>query len=276
MRKVGLLLIICSALIGCSSKFVYNNMDWLLIEYLEDYVELDNAQEDLVERKIEVLSEWHRREEIPNYIAHLDELMAIEPQSFTIEQLELQQDKIQQHSLRLVARIAPEMYALATELSDSQVDELMDSIRVRHTKYKKKYQKLSEVETKARYKERIVDSLETWMDDLTQDQLKTVDSWVDELYVTTDDWINYQTNMRIEVNSLLDHRLNVASFQPQFNKLMFNPDSLYPPHLEEKIEYNKQVGNHYLVKVINAMTDEQTQHYRDELQDWKDLAQSVL
>ena len=276
MRKVGLLLIICSALIGCSSKFVYNNMDWLLIEYLEDYVELDNAQEDLVERKIEVLSEWHRREEIPNYIAHLDELLAIEPQSFTIEQLELQQDKIQQHSLRLVARIAPEMYALATELSDSQVDELMDSIRVRHSKYKKKYQKLSEVETKARYKERIVDSLETWMDDLTQDQLKTVDSWVDELYVTTDDWINYQTNMRIEVNSLLDHRLNVASFQPQFNKLMFNPDSLYPPHLEEKIEYNKQVGNHYLVKVINAMTDEQTQHYRDELQDWKDLAQSVL
>ena len=276
MRKVGLLLIICSALIGCSSKFVYNNMDWLLIEYLEDYVELDNAQEDLVERKIEVLSEWHRREEIPHYIEHLDELMAIEPQSFTIEQLQAQQDKIQQHSLRLVTRIAPEMYALATELSDSQVDELMDSIRVRHTKYKKKYQKLSEVETKARYKERIVDSLETWMDDLTQDQLKIVDDWVDELYVTTDDWINYQTNMRIEMNSLLDHRLNVASFQPQFNKLMFNPDSLYPPHLEEKIEYNKQVGNQYLIRVINAMTDEQTEYYREELQDWKDLAQSVL
>ncbi|EGU48309.1 putative lipoprotein [Vibrio orientalis CIP 102891 = ATCC 33934] len=276
MRKVGLLLIICSALIGCSSKFVYNNMDWLLVEYLEDYVELDNAQEDLVERKIEVLSEWHRREEIPHYIDHLDELMAIEPQSFTIEQLQVQQDKIQQHSLRLVARIAPEMYALARELSDSQVNELMDSIRVRHTKYKKKYQKLSEVEIKARYKERIVDSLETWMDELTQGQLKTVDDWVDELYVTTDDWINYQTNMRIEMNSLLDHRLNVASFQPQFNKLMFNPDTLYPPHLEEKIEYNKQIGNQYLVKVINAMTDEQTEYYREELQDWKDLAQSVL
>lgn len=276
MRKVGLLLIICSALIGCSSKFVYNNMDWLLIEYLEDYVELDNAQEDLVERKIEVLSEWHRREEIPHYIDHLDELMAIEPRSFTIEQLQAQQDKIQQHSLRLVARIAPEMYALARELSDSQVDELMDSIRVRHTKYKKKYQKLSEVEIKARYKERIVDSLETWMDDLTQDQSNIVDDWVDELYVTTDDWINYQTNMRIEMNSLLDHRLNVASFQPQFNKLMFNPDSLYPPHLEEKIEYNKKIGNQYLVRVINAMTDEQTEYYRAELQDWKDLAQSVL
>jgi len=276
MRKVGLLLIICSALIGCSSKFVYNNMDWLLVEYLEDYVELDNAQEALVERKIEVLSEWHRREEIPHYIDHLDELMAIEPQSFTIEQLQAQQDKIQQHSLRLVARIAPEMYALARELSDSQVDELMDSIRVRHTKYKKKYQKLSEVEIKARYKERIVDSLETWMDDLTQDQLKIVDDWVDDLYVTTDDWINYQTNMRIEMNSLLDRRLNVASFQPQFNKLMFNPDSLYPPHLEEKIEYNKQVGNQFLIRVINAMTEEQTEYYREELQDWKDLAQSVL
>ncbi|MFM2587054.1 DUF6279 family lipoprotein [Vibrio sp. TBV020] len=276
MRKVGLLVLICSALIGCSSKFVYNNMDWLLVEYLEDYVELNNDQEALVERRIAVLSEWHRREEIPHYIEHLDELMAIEPKTFTLDQLEAQQDKLQQHSLRLVARVAPEMYALARELSDSQVDELMDSIRVRHTKYKKKYQGLSEAEIKARYKERIVDSLETWMDDLTKEQLEIVNVWVDELYVTTGDWINYQTNMRIEMNSLLAQRLNVSSFQPQFNKLMFNPDSLYPPLLEEKIEYNKQIGNQYLVKVINSMTDDQTKFYRAELQDWKELAQAIL
>ena len=32
---------------GCGTKFVYNNLDWLLIEYLDDFVELTTEQEAL-------------------------------------------------------------------------------------------------------------------------------------------------------------------------------------------------------------------------------------
>nr|WP_257713444.1 hypothetical protein [Vibrio neptunius] len=51
MKKWGLLTTLCFALTGCSTKFVYNNMDWLLVEYLEDFVELNDEQEELVSEK---------------------------------------------------------------------------------------------------------------------------------------------------------------------------------------------------------------------------------
>ncbi|MGD8115307.1 DUF6279 family lipoprotein [Vibrio sp. TRT 29B02] len=275
MKKLALLLVICLSLIGCSSKFVYNNMDWLLLEYLDDYVELNDEQEELVSQKVAVLSEWHRREEIPNYIEHLDELIEIEPSTFTLQQLEQQEIKFHNHSQRLVTRVAPELYSVARELSDSQVGQLMDSIRVRHTKYKKKYQPLSEPEVKQRYRERIEENLETWIGDLTDQQQSLLDEWVAALYVTSHDWIDHQTKMRIEMNALLTHRLDINKFQPEFNKLMFNPDSFYAPELEQKIDHNKQIANQYLVKVINTMTTKQTQYYRDELRDWKAIALDI-
>ncbi|EGA64222.1 DUF6279 family lipoprotein [Vibrio brasiliensis] len=275
MKKLAILFAVCLALAGCSSKFVYNNMDWLLLEYLDDYVELNDEQEELVSQKIAVLSEWHRQEEIPNYVEHLDELMAIEPGTFTLQQLESQQLKFQQHSQRLVSRVAPELYSIARELSDDQVEQLMNSIRVRHTKYKKKYQPLSEPQVKQRYRERIEENLETWIGSLTNQQQTLLDDWVGELYVTSHDWIDHQTKMRIEMNALLTNRLDINKFQPEFNNLMFNPNSFYAPELEQKIDHNKQVANQYLVKVINSMTNKQTEHYREELLDWKVVALDI-
>ncbi|WCP69968.1 DUF6279 family lipoprotein [Vibrio tubiashii] len=275
MKKLGILFAVCLALAGCSTKFVYNNMDWLLLEYLDDYVELNDSQEEIVSQKVAVLSEWHRTQEIPHYVEHLDELMAIEPNTFTMDQLKEQEAKFQQHSQRLVARVAPELYSIARELSNEQVEELMNSIRVRHTKYKRKYQKLSDSEIKERYKERIEENLETWLGRLTKQQQALLDDWVADLYVTSHDWINHQTKMRIEVNTLLSNRLDMAKFQPEFQQLMFNPNSFYAPELEQKIDHNKQVANQYLVKVINSMTTKQTKHYREELQDWKELALDI-
>lgn len=272
MRKLALLFGVWMSLVGCSSKFVYNNMDWLLLEYLDDYVELSGEQEEIVSQKVALLSEWHRREEIPSYIEHIDELLAIEPSTFTLEQLEQQQYKLQQHSQRLVSRVAPELYSIARELSDNQVEQLMDSIRVRHTKYKKKYQPLSEAEVKQRYRQRIEENLETWIGSLTEQQQSLLDDWVDALYVTSSDWIEHQTKMRIEMNTLLTNRLDINKFQPEFNKLLFEPNSFYAPELEYKIDHNKHIANQFLVKVINSMTAKQTQFYREELQDWKALA----
>ena len=53
MRNLGILLIGLLALTGCSSKFAYNNFDWLVYWYVDDYVELTNEQEDLFDVKID-------------------------------------------------------------------------------------------------------------------------------------------------------------------------------------------------------------------------------
>lgn len=275
MKKWIIFAAIGVLLSGCSTKFVYNNMDWLLIEYLEDYVELNDEQEELVSDKIMLLSEWHRKEEIPNYIEHLDELIALDLRAFTIEDLERQESKFQSHSDRLIQRVAPELFELAQQLTDSQVEELMNNIRVRHTKYKKKHQKLSERESRRNYAEKIAENVDDWLGSVTKEQKQLIKLWSQELSVTSLDWIQHQTKMRVEMNALLTKRFDIAHFEPHFEQLMFDPTSYYAPQLEQKIDHNRKVANQYLVQMINSATDKQTEYYREELQDWKSIALDI-
>lgn len=275
MIRLTVLITLCITLTGCSTKFVYNNIDWFIVEYVEGYVELSNAQEELVSQKIARLSQWHRQEELPLYIEHLDELMVLEPQSFTLEGLKEQQQRFQQHSRRLIEQLSPEIFSIAQQLDDEQVDEFMDSIRVKHMEFREKYQDLSDPEIREIYHQRIEDNMETWIGALTDQQESLVEQWSNEVYVTTHEWIGYQTRMRIEVVDLLDHRMAAPRFHSKFRQIMLNPDSYYDESLESKVSHNRDLIDSYLIQIINSMTEEQTQHYREELGEWRELAQSI-
>lgn len=275
MKAWILMLAGCLVLAGCSSKFVYNNMDWLLIEYLEDYVELNDEQEELVSRKVAILSEWHRREEIPHYIDHLDELMKLDLTTATVQDLQQQEKKVYAHRQRIVERLAPDLVELMQQLSDEQVEELMNNIRVRHTKYKKKYLKLDDAQTRDVYVERIFDSVDTWFGSVSKEQKQLIALWAKELQITSPDWVKHQTTIRVEVNALLKKRLDMAYFEPNFTSLLFDPTSYYSTQLESKLDHNRMVANRYLVQIINRATPKQQKHYRQELEDWKNIALDV-
>ena len=59
---------------GCSIKFWYNRLDWVVPWYVDDYVELSGQQEEQLEKLMLLKTEWHRKNELPRYIAWLDSL----------------------------------------------------------------------------------------------------------------------------------------------------------------------------------------------------------
>ncbi|EED26129.1 hypothetical protein VPMS16_3204 [Vibrio sp. 16] len=276
MMRAGLVtLMCCLLLVGCGTKFVYNNMDWLLIEYLEDYVDLNSDQESLIEQRVALLSEWHRSEEIPNYVEHLDELMTLDLKNLTAAQLNAQEEKLRAHTDRIVKRVAPDLAQLIHKLSDEQVDELMDNIRVRHSKYKAKYSQLNEEEVRQVYAERIAESMENWLGRLTKDQERLVEQWSNDLQITTSDWSDHQTNLRIRISQLLNQRSDLNATEREMNTLLVDSESLYSPMLRSKIEHNRDVATRYIVEIATQASDKQIEHYRKELRDWKEIALAI-
>lgn len=275
MRAGLVTLMCCLLLVGCGTKFVYNNMDWLLIEYLEDYVDLNSDQESLIEQRVALLSEWHRSEEIPNYVEHLDELMTLDLKNLTAAQLNAQEEKLRAHTDRIVKRVAPDLAQLIHKLSDEQVDELMDNIRVRHSKYKAKYSQLNEEEVRQVYAERIAESMENWLGRLTKDQERLVEQWSNDLQITTSDWSDHQTNLRIRISQLLNQRSDLNATEREMNTLLVESESLYSPMLRSKIEHNRDVATRYIVEIATQASDKQIEHYRKELSDWKEIALAI-
>ncbi|NVD07785.1 hypothetical protein FCU94_12920 [Vibrio sp. JPW-9-11-11] len=274
MKKWSLILLLV-VLGGCSTSFVYDNIDWLAVEFVEDYVELEDSQEQLISNRVELLGLWHRQQELPNYVAYLDELLVIEPSGFTPEDIQYHENKLRTFTERLAERVAPDIAVLASKLNDDQVEEFMNSLRVRHTKYKERYQALSDSDIKQRYRERIEKNLQRWLGHLSQAQQQALSAWVDEMRITSRDWISHQTTMRVKIKSLLAQRANVEVFNPRLNALLLSPESYYSAELAQKIEHNREVSRVRLIEIIHLMSEKQTQHFRDEVKDWQQLAEDI-
>ncbi|WP_418114664.1 DUF6279 family lipoprotein [Vibrio scophthalmi] len=276
MKPWLLLLLVGISLSGCGTKFVYNNADWIAIRFVEEFVELNDNQQEVISFAIEDASVWHRREEIPAYIAELNQILQISPSTFSETQFISHEARWRQFSTQLLDRFYPVVTLLIASMSDAQVEQFMNALRVRHVQFKHQRESEDEVELIARYKNRISENLEDWLGPLTSSQLKVIDAWASDLQVTTPLWFEYQTQLRVELIRLFSQRHNPDKLAVLLNSLLYSPELFYSDQLAKRIEHNRTIGRAYLVEVINLMTEQQTQYFRDEVRSWRDILAELL
>ena len=274
-KRITLLLMSVLLIAGCSTKFVYHNMDWFILEYLDDYVTLTDQQESLVKTQIDALSQWHQTEELNNYVMQFDQLLELNPKTLTLEQLQQHREWIYEHYQSLVTQIFPSIFPIATALSDKQVDEFMQGLAKRHQKYADKYADLNESETRAKYEERIIDRMEQWLGSLTADQEQFAGQWAKALQITTYDWIEFQKTQRNEIQSLLNQRHNQTEFNQRLQKIFFSQEESYSPVLKAKLNYNEQASNEYILSIVHLSTPKQIEHFKETVFEWRSLASDL-
>ena len=245
-------------------------MDWFILEYIDDYVDLDATQEELIVSQLAVFSDWHRKEELPNYINHLEALSKLNFKQLNTSTIDAEEIVLRNHYRRLMARLAPSLYSLACSLSRQQREELLDNIRVRHTSYKEKFEGLSDPEIRDQYRQRIQDNIEEWIGSLSKEQSDGVQQWSHDLRITVPDWISHQTKIRLEIQSILAQCSNEAFSRAQLYRLLVEPRQLYSPELMAKTEYNREVSNQHIILILIKMNNKQANNFRASLHSWRE------
>lgn len=262
-------------LTGCGAKFVYHNIDWFVIDYIEDYVDLDSAQKEMLSNKIAAFSTWQQQEEMPRYLHQLEELSLLQPDQFGPRELDLHRTEMQQHYQRLVLHLLPDLYQLANTLSDAQIEQFMQGVTERQQEFAEKYRDNTQSQARVRYRERITDNLEEWFGRLSSQQEDVVTQWVNEMKVTTADWIAFHSRLRSELAHLFTQRHDEALFSAQLQALLFAPEQFYSPVLRAKFQYNQAVSDKYLVEIVRLASDKQVTYFRGEINDWQQLVQEL-
>ncbi|TQP70200.1 hypothetical protein FLL65_04810 [Vibrio cholerae] len=276
MLKWLRVLLLCTLLVGCATKFVYHNLDWFVIDYAEDFVDLNKQQKTLIKQTMPSLQSWHRAQELPDYLAMMDELSALFLPDVTVEQVAQYQEKMRFYYQRLVIKLLPDVSRLAATLSEEQTEQFMQAFIKRHDKFAKKFIKMDERELRDFYQERIKDRLEDWLGPLNKSQQELVKVWSNKIQPTANDWIGFQTTMREQVRTLLQQRTQPEAFQVQLESLLLNPEQYYGMILKAKLSYNRELGQRYVVQILQNSSDKQQQHWQDELADWQKRVSDLL
>lgn len=276
MSKWPLVLLLCSVLVGCGSKLVYHNLDWFVIEYAEDFVDLNRQQITSIEQALPPLLQWHRSQELPLYLEQVDALLALTLREVTIEQMVGHRERVRQHYERLVRRVLPTVTELAATLTPDQTEQFMAAFLKRNVEFAEKYRAMDESQLRQFYQDRIKEDLVQWLGTLSDEQMQLVKEWSLNIQSTVTDWAVVQSTVREQIRVLLDARQQPEVFQRHLEQLLLHSEQWHSPILKAKLAYNRGLAQRYLLEILQISSEPQQQHFREELQDWKEIGLELV
>ena len=120
-----------------STTFVYNRLDFILPWYLDDYVELDRAQETFLDAQLQPFLAWHRSEELPRYTQILDDIARRLDGPLTGQDVAAISLEFEQAWFRLEGRSLEWLLALGERLTEEQVQQFLDELWEQQEEYRK-------------------------------------------------------------------------------------------------------------------------------------------
>ncbi|MDF2152754.1 DUF6279 family lipoprotein [Vibrio sp. CAU 1672] len=251
---------------------IYSNIDWLAVEFLDDYVSLSSEQEALLEEKVRLLVQWHKEEELPIYIQHLNELQNLTASSISVEVLQQHRNKVQKHFERLLSKIAPDLFSLSLQLSPEQEQEFLANVRDEYRVRDQKYLGKTEQEIRQIIYDKALEWLEDWIGEPNQAQKQRARQLSEQVGVSVSQWREYRASIYQELQFLFDNKNNAAVYQQVFMQLLFEPESYYSESLDKRLQENLKLTDQFTIEIAQSMTKRQWQHYYGKIDEWRELA----
>lgn len=253
---------------GCSSKWAYNNVDWLLYWYVDDYLELQKDQKSLLDGKVEQWHQWHRQEELVQYKQQLLELKTrVNQGNLSAKQWQLEFNKGSEHWKRFRDHIVPDLSVLALDLSDQQIEELFNVLEKENVKEQQERDEESFEERLADSKKRLQKQVKEQIGKLSSEQKVILDSYLPRFKSTFDRWLSYRRLVQSKTKELMLNRNNLAGFSDQFSNLLMNPDQFRTEQHKAAIEHNSVLFGELLSEIQSIMSAKQYKHLNNEIDD---------
>jgi hypothetical protein len=273
-RWIGIV-VLTIALTGCATKLLYRNLDWFILDYIEDYVSLDRDQEKIVKVQLKQLIDWHQKNELKQYSKQIDELSALTLNAITEDDLNYHSDQFTSHIYRLAERVAPDIYALSQLATDEQLAEFLTNYEKQGAERQQEYQEKTDQERIEDRAESMIESAERWLGNLTIEQTQILEEWAANRVNTRPLWNQHRTEMGDRMKTLFARRYDVINYQTQMYAILTEPDQFYSPALETQLEQSKVLSRDYLLRLVQSTNEQQQDHFTEELQDWKNIINNL-
>jgi plasmid maintenance system antidote protein VapI len=268
MKKFILLFFIqITLLTGCSSKFAYNNIDWLMYWYIDDYVELDKSQKSLLDEHVEQWMRWHRQSELSEYKAQLGILYQQISTGHVSQRQWLDHFELgKRHWARFRDHISPELANLAPKLTDEQVNSLFAELYKQNEERIEKRKKRTSEERLTKNIEDTQDNVKQFIGKLTTVQKAIIVKYSEDFNSSFDLWINYRQRIQKATYELLMNERDEPDFPQRFLDLLSHPERFRDEKFATISQHNNQVYAAMLAELDQSLSAKQKQKALNELQ----------
>lgn len=159
-RIIGLLTLVAT-LTSCSAiKLAYNNFDQVAYWWLDSYLDLTNDQSPRVRQDLARLQQWHRTQELPQFLGMLRKLEQMAPGEITAAQACAFVPPVRERLKVLAERAEPAAVTLAISLEPEQVVHLERKYQRTIAEYRKDWVRLPRPELREKQMKKFLERSE--------------------------------------------------------------------------------------------------------------------
>ncbi|MCW8108504.1 DUF6279 family lipoprotein [Alteromonas ponticola] len=279
MKKLAcfILLFLLSA---CSSKLAYNNVDWLIYWYLDDYIEFTDDQEEQFDGYLAAWIKWHREEELASYVGQLKQLRQdIIANNLTQEVVSANFQQATEHWVRVRERISPQIAEMALVVTDEQLIQFFAALERDNKEEEEELAEKLAMSEEKRTEDRvesIIEDLEERIGKLSAAQKALVSEYAPQFVSTHADWINYRRAIQQASRRLFVTRSSNQNFKSDLIHLMNNPDDFRSKQYKINREKNSALNAELIARVAQSLSAQQKKKLLDEIQDIIDDLEDLM
>ncbi len=265
MAGVTMLAILIAA---CSFKTVYNRLDYLIPEYVEGMVTLDEVLEEKLEQRTLILLDWHRNTQLKLYADWLHALQQDAGKNLTEERVKQRITEAERFWNALSVKINDEMALLLPMLDAQQRAELFINIEDRNEEFREQFVDLDDDERVDDYFERMVDTYANWIGELTDEQLLAVQQASTRLISTADLRLQRRLQWQHGIQQILAEQATDTDKSAELRMFLAGFEDVDNEVMKQKSAYNRNIVTGVTVQISRTMTDEQKAHFINKTNDY--------
>jgi hypothetical protein len=266
---------------SCSSiQVAYNQADFLLKWWLDDYIDFTDQQENFYAQAIPTLLKKHRQEELPKALQKLRQLRTKLEKPLSEEDGTLIVHEIKTLSKESIYLAQDDLAKLALTLEIKQIQHLQNTFNKLNIKFQNDYLKGSAEERLSKRLEKVIERTEAFTGDLSKSQKSQLKEIAKEYLL--DMQIVYQTRI-FKQQLILNTLRKINSEQPSLPQVKIMLNQLFTEielgTTAEQKEFEKKRDLHsgvILSKTTELLDQSQRKKSQEKIKAWENDLQILI
>jgi len=256
---------------GCAMvQMGYTHLDTAAAWKADEYFDLDPQQKQEFRVRFERLHEWHRREQLPEYIVFLTETKVRLSKPPTREDIVWITDGLKTRYRVMARRVAPDGAAILATLRPEQIVVAQKQWDDDNRRFTREYRLRAGVEEMRRARaERALDEIRKWTSGLTAEQERTITAMSEKMPSISELRLQDRIRRQREFRQLLDTRTS-GDLSARLTRYLVDWESGRSPEYDRLLTEWWEKRQDYFIALYNLLTPEQRAAVLRRLQNYID------
>ena len=272
LLRVLSLVVLLLLFAGCSTRFIYNQLDTFIVWKIDDYVPLTSEQKTELKLQINEQLEVVRQDDLPKLAALLDGL-AKEVESGSVTPASLDKRYAQMINLtdEFMLGVVPVAEWLLLDLDEEQVADMFENFEELNQEMYEDYSGETPEERRENRNKSAIKITQSYTGRLSADQKRLITDSLASMEDASEQWIEYQREWQRRFRELVEHPPPSAQFREELTRLLVYPRSFHSPQYRTIVDSNRQIFNSMMAELASGLTDKQRARAVDKLRGYVEL-----